>query len=148
MRPTPRGRPRSRRPAARCAPGGGASSGREGRSPVPPVARDGVLIDLCQGRRAVAGVDGARGVDLDLPVGLELRDAHEAVTDLVRDDYTVDLYAATDFGVLRQPAGLTSWETAGTGLPIVETPGLTMVASARRLYAATHGMGMWYMNLP
>ena len=70
------------------------------------------------------------------------------VTDLVRDDYTGDLYAATDFGVLRLPAGLTSWETAGTGLPIVETPGLTMVASARRLYAATHGMGMWYMNLP
>jgi hypothetical protein len=70
------------------------------------------------------------------------------VTDLVRDDYTGDLYAATDFGVLRLPARLTSWETAGTGLPIVETPGLTMVASARRLYAATHGMGMWYMNLP
>ena len=70
------------------------------------------------------------------------------VTDLVRDDYAGDLYAATDFGVLRLPAGLTSWETAGTGLPIVETPGLTMVASARRLYAATHGMGMWYMNLP
>ena len=70
------------------------------------------------------------------------------VTDIVRDDLTGDLYAASDFGVLRLPSGGTSWEVAGTGLPIVETPGLTIVASARRLYAATHGMGMWYMNLP
>jgi hypothetical protein len=70
------------------------------------------------------------------------------VTDLIRDDYTGDLYAATDFGVLRLPEGLINWETAGTGLPIVETPGLTIATSARRLYAATHGMGMWYMNLP
>jgi len=70
------------------------------------------------------------------------------VTDLVRDDLTGDLYAATDFGVLRLPAGLASWEIAGSGLPIVETPGLTIAGSVRRLYAATHGMGMWYMNLP
>jgi hypothetical protein len=70
------------------------------------------------------------------------------VTDLVRDDLTGDLYAATDFGVLRLPAGLASWEIAGDGLPIVETPGLTIAGSVRRLYAATHGMGMWYMNLP
>ena len=70
------------------------------------------------------------------------------VTDVARDDLTGDLYAATDFGVVRLPAGGTSWEVAGTGLPVVETPGLTIVSSARRLYAATHGMGMWYMNLP
>jgi hypothetical protein len=70
------------------------------------------------------------------------------VTDLVRDDDTGDLYAATDFGVLRLPEGLINWETAGTGLPIVETPALTIATAARRLYAATHGMGMWYMNLP
>ena len=28
------------------------------------------------------------------------------------------------------------------------TPGLTIVTSSRRLYAATHGMGMWYLTLP
>jgi len=32
-------------------------------------------------------------------------------------------------------------------MPIVETPGLTIVPGARRLYAATHGMGIWFMNL-
>jgi hypothetical protein len=70
------------------------------------------------------------------------------ITDLVRDDDTGDLYAATDFGVLRLEDGEQEWETAGVGLPIVETPGLTIATSARRLYAATHGLGMWYMNLP
>ena len=79
-----------------------------------------------------------RAIDLaDLPV-----------TDVARDDPTGDLYVSTDFGVLRLEAGDTSWEVAGTGLPIVETPGLAIVTSARRLYAATHGLGMWYLNLP
>jgi hypothetical protein len=70
------------------------------------------------------------------------------VTDVAFDDVTGDLYASTDFGVLRLAAGASSWETAGSGLPVVETPGLTIVPAARRLYAATHGMGVWFMNLP
>ena len=70
------------------------------------------------------------------------------ITDLVRDDPTGDLYAASDFGVLRLAAGATSWTVAGDGLPIVETAGLTISTSSRRLYAATHGMSIWYMNLP
>ena len=70
------------------------------------------------------------------------------ITDLVRDDPTGDLYAASDFGVLRLAAGSTSWTVAGSGLPIVETAGLTISTSSRRLYGATHGMGIWYMNLP
>jgi hypothetical protein len=70
------------------------------------------------------------------------------VTDVARDDPTGDLYVSTDFGVLRLESGDTSWEVAGDGLPVVETPGLTIVTSARRLYAATHGMGMWYLTLP
>jgi hypothetical protein len=69
------------------------------------------------------------------------------VTDIARDDPTGDLYIATDFGVMRLEEGDNSWEVAGDGLPIVETPGLTIVTSARRLYAATHGMGIWYLNL-
>ena len=70
------------------------------------------------------------------------------VTDVAFDDQTGDVYASTDFGVLRLAAGATSWEIAGSGLPIVETPGLTIASGVRRLYAATHGMGMWYLNLP
>jgi hypothetical protein len=70
------------------------------------------------------------------------------VTDVARDDPTGDLYVSTDFGVLRLESGDTSWEVAGDGLPVVETPGLTIATSARRLYAATHGMGIWYLKLP
>ena len=37
---------------------------------------------------------------------------------------------------------------AGTGLPMVEVPGLTIVPSERLLYAATHGRSAWLLQLP
>jgi hypothetical protein len=80
--------------------------------------------------------DGGTGPMGDLPV-----------TALVRDDRTGDLYAATDFGVLRLPAGSTAWQTAASGLPQVEVPGLTISTSARLLYAATHGRGAYVLQL-
>jgi hypothetical protein len=70
------------------------------------------------------------------------------VTDLVRDDSTGDLYAATDFGVMRLPVGTTSWSLAATGMPMVEVAGLTISSSARVLYAATHGLGGYRLDLP
>jgi hypothetical protein len=70
------------------------------------------------------------------------------VTDLVRDDLTGDLYAATDFGVMKLADGTTSWTVAAAGMPMVEVPGLTIVPSARVLYAATHGLGAWKLDLP
>ena len=70
------------------------------------------------------------------------------VTDIARDDVNGDLYAATDFGVFRRVAGTTSWTAAGPGMPRVEVAGLTIVPAARRLYAATHGLGAWLLNLP
>jgi hypothetical protein len=70
------------------------------------------------------------------------------ITDLVRDDLTGDLYAASDFGVMRLANGSTTWTVAGTGLPQVEVPGLTIVPSARLLYAATHGRSAWKLDLP
>jgi hypothetical protein len=69
------------------------------------------------------------------------------VTDLVRDDLTGDLYAATDFGVWTLPSGTTTWSLTG-GMPMVEVPGLTIVPGERILYAATHGLGAWAMSLP
>jgi hypothetical protein len=33
-------------------------------------------------------------------------------------------------------------------MPNVEVAGLTVVPGARKLYAATHGMGAWSLNLP
>jgi hypothetical protein len=70
------------------------------------------------------------------------------ITDLVRDDATGDLYASSDYGVLRLESGATSWTLAAPGMPNVEVAGLTIVPSARKLYAATHGMGGWSLNLP
>ena len=58
-----------------------------------------------------------------------------------------DLYAASDFGVFRLVAGATSWAPRRPGMPNVEVAGLTIVP-ARKLYAATHGLGAWLLNLP
>jgi hypothetical protein len=82
-------------------------------------------------------IDGGTGPMGDLPV-----------TDIVQDSVTGDLYASTDFGVLRLPAASSSWIVAGTGLPMVEVPGLTIVPGARLLYAATHGRSAWALKLP
>ena len=70
------------------------------------------------------------------------------ITALVRDDVTGDLYAASDFGVMTLPNATTTWAVAGAGLPMVEVAGLTIVPSARILYAATHGRSAWSLTLP
>ncbi len=79
-----------------------------------------------------------RSYDLgDVPIG-----------DVARDDVIGDLYASSDFGVFRLAAGSASWTLAAPGMPQVEVPGLTIVPRARKLYAATHGLGAWLLNLP
>jgi hypothetical protein len=76
------------------------------------------------------------------------------ITGLVRDDATGDLYASSDFGVMKLAAAATAWTVAGTGLPHVEVAGLTIVSSTDRrstqrvLYAATHGRSAWSLQLP
>ncbi len=70
------------------------------------------------------------------------------ITAVVRDDVTLDLYAASDFGVMKLPNATTTWTVAGAGLPMVEVPGLTIIPSARLLYAATHGRSAWVLQLP
>jgi hypothetical protein len=69
-------------------------------------------------------------------------------TDVVFDNVTGDLYASTDFGVLRRAGGSSDWTLSGTGLPQVEVAGLTIVPGARKLYAATHGRSAWQLTLP
>jgi hypothetical protein len=68
-------------------------------------------------------------------------------TSLARDS-NGDLYVSNDWGVLRLPSGSGDWEVAGTGLPMVEVAGLTIVPGARKLYAATHGRSAWQLTLP
>ena len=69
------------------------------------------------------------------------------VNDLVRDDVTGDLYAGTDFGVLRLAAGTTTWTNSAPGLPNVEATSLEILPGERILYAATHGLSTWRLNL-
>jgi hypothetical protein len=68
-------------------------------------------------------------------------------TDIVHDS-NGDLYVSNDWGVLRRANGSSDWVVAGTGLPMVEVAGLTIVPSARILYAATHGRSAWKLTLP
>ncbi len=70
------------------------------------------------------------------------------ITGLVRDDLTGDLYASSDFGVMRLANRSTAWVVAGGGLPMVEVAGLTIVPRSRVLYAATHGRSAWSLDLP
>jgi hypothetical protein len=70
------------------------------------------------------------------------------ITDVVSDAATGDLYASSDFGVFRLASGTTSWTLAAPGMPNVEVAGLTIVPGARKLYAATHGLSAWLLNLP
>lgn len=47
----------------------------------------------------------------------------QPITGIAEFAATGDLYAATDFGVLRLPSGATHWETAGTSLPSARSTG-------------------------
>ena len=68
-------------------------------------------------------------------------------TDIARDDLTGDLYVGTDFNVMKLAAGSTTWTVAAANMPQVEVSGLTMLSNARVLYAATHGLGGFELDL-
>ena len=70
------------------------------------------------------------------------------MTGIAYDNITGDLYASNDFGVLRLVADTSSWTLAAPGMPNVEVAGLTIVPSERKLFAATHGLSAWSLNLP
>ena len=72
----------------------------------------------------------------------------QPVTGIALFGATGDVYAATDFGVLRLSSGASHWETAGSGLPTSAVYGLTLSQSGNVLYAATHGRGAWALTLP
>jgi hypothetical protein len=74
--------------------------------------------------------------------------ADQPVTDVAYDDETGDLYAATDYGVVRLPDGARHWSRAAAGLPLASVPGLTIVPSGRVLYAATYGRSGYKLRLP
>jgi hypothetical protein len=96
-----------------------------------------IVYDPDAGTAVWTSMDGGTGPMGDLPV-----------TAVVRDDVTGDLYASTDFGVLRLASGSSTWTPAGVGLPVVEVAGLTIVPADHKLYAATHGRSAWELRLP
>jgi hypothetical protein len=69
------------------------------------------------------------------------------ITGIALDGQTGNLFASTDFDVLELANGATSWQVSSPGMPPVATYGLTISSSARILYAATHGRGIWSLNL-
>jgi len=74
----------------------------------------------------------------------------QPVNAVVFDQHTGDLYAATDFGVMRLAADDTAsgWVVAADNLPVVTVAGLTINPDARQLLAATHGRGAYQLTLP
>src|SRR6266581_9431922 len=87
----------------------------------------------------------AKWTSLDSPGGTPF--PNFPATGIARDS-NGDLYVSNDWGVLLLANGSVSWVPAGTGLPMVEVAGLTIVPSARTLYAATHGRSAWKLTLP
>jgi len=113
-------------------------SGFSSATPATPGHVFEVTYNTIAGTAAWVSRDGATGGPLgDIPV-----------TDLVRDDNTGDLYAASDYGVMALAGGSTTWTLAAAGMPNVEVAGLSIVPSSRKLYAATHGLGAWVLGLP
>lgn len=72
----------------------------------------------------------------------------QPITGVGRNPATGALYAATDYGVLTAtPAGASTHWTAVPGLPIVAVYGLTLDPVGKKLYAVTHGRGIWGLAL-
>ena len=69
------------------------------------------------------------------------------VTGIALDSATGTLYAATDFGVAALSPESHQWRTAAPGLPLVAVYGITVDSAARVLYSATHGRGIWSLDL-
>jgi hypothetical protein len=114
-----------------------AYSGYNFNTPAQPGHVFEVVYDANANTATWTNLDGGTGPMGDLPT-----------TAIAYDDTTGDLYVGSDFGVMRLAGGTTAWVLAGTGLPMVEVSGLTIVPSARKLYAATHGRSGWALTLP
>jgi len=75
---------------------------------------------------------------------------NQPVNGVAYDNVKGDLYASTDFGVVKLAgaSAANAWTVAAPGLPVVTVAGLTINPSARQLLAATHGRGAYQLTLP
>jgi hypothetical protein len=72
----------------------------------------------------------------------------EPITDIAYNGATGDVYASSDFGVLRLPNGSAEWTQAAADMPAVAVYGLTIAECDGYLYAATHGRSAYVLKLP
>jgi hypothetical protein len=74
----------------------------------------------------------------------------QPVNGVALDNVAGDLYASTDFGVVKLAGAnaANGWTMAAPGLPVVTVAGLTINPGARQLLAATHGRGAYQLTLP
>lgn len=70
------------------------------------------------------------------------------INTLAVDDRNGDIYAGTDFGPIVLRKGSATWELAGVGFPEALMVDLKFIPSQRLLIAATHGLGIFYLQLP
>ena len=75
---------------------------------------------------------------------------NQPVNGVAFDPVTGDLYASTDFGVIKLAGAdpTNGWVMAAPGLPVVTVSGLTINPGARQLLGATHGRGAYQLTLP
>src|SRR5215204_1131435 len=101
-------------------------------------------VALCAAAVAAASLTGSDGSDAGTAA-----QARSSTWSSIRPPAT---YAAHDYGVLRLPAGGSSWVRAADGLPKVAVFELSLTggkkAGDRTLYAATHGRGAYRIDLP
>ncbi|HEX2049060.1 MAG TPA: hypothetical protein VHJ34_00330 [Actinomycetota bacterium] len=82
--------------------------------------------------------------------GTTFTDVSRNLPDAPANDSVLDgdrLIVGTDVGVFRQRAD-GSWKVLGSGMPAVSTLDLFMVPNTDTVLAATHGRGMWTLDLP
>jgi hypothetical protein len=72
----------------------------------------------------------------------------QPITDIAYNSATGDVYASTDFGVLRLAKGSSTWTKAAANLPQVAVYGITIAECDGLLYAATHGRSAYVVKLP
>jgi hypothetical protein len=70
----------------------------------------------------------------------------QPVTGIQYDSTNHALYIATDYSVLRM-RGDGNWRVAASGLPLVAVYGITLAPGGKVLYAATHGRGIYSLDL-
>ncbi|HTG31158.1 MAG TPA: exo-alpha-sialidase, partial [Methylomirabilota bacterium] len=114
-----------------------------GQTPVP-----GHVFSVTYDPTANSGAGGATWVSLDGSGNGAI--GNQPVNGVAFDPVKGDLYAATDFGVVKLAGAnaANGWTMAAPGLPVVTAAGLTINPGARQLLAATHGRGAYQLTLP